>query len=210
MLQLSGYLVFEVQVLAPVGVCAADHAHDVARRVQGEWTRLAEQTHLGEFVKHLAALAAVAFLATGYEVFPAGRATARTRDDVIECEVGSGEDKLAVLAGIAVTQQDVLARKCASLVRDTAVFKEPDDAWHLDHHAVRVESAALLFFGARNAFKDEHESAPCAADVDRFVACVEDQHGRLHGRLAEDAHADVDSLSARCSWDWMRVVVPVA
>ena len=181
----------EVEVLAPGGVGAANHAHDMAGGVEGEGPGLALELHVGEFVQELVAFAAVAVVAAGYEVFPGGEAAAGAGDDVVEGELAGGEDDVAVLAGVAVAQEDVLAGECAGLVGDSAVFEEADDAGHGYVHASGVEDGSLLFFGARDAFEHQHEGAAGTADVDGLVRCIEDEDGGLERRLAKDSGANV-------------------
>jgi len=72
------------------------------------------------------ALAAVAAMAAGHQVFPGRKAAARARLHMVQRELTGVEDDAAVLAGIAVAQQNVLAREGSGLVRDAAVFEQAD------------------------------------------------------------------------------------
>ena len=163
----------------------------MAGGVEGEGAGLAEELHVAELVEELVALAAVAVVAAGDEVFPGGEAAAGAGEDVVEGELAGGEDDLAVLAHVAIAQEDVFAGEGAGLVRDAAVFEEADDRGHGDAQALGVEGGALLFFGAGDALEHEDEGAAGAADVDGLVAGVEDEDGRLHGGLAKDTGADL-------------------
>jgi len=74
-------------------------------------------------MEHAVAFAAVAGVAAGDEIFPGGVAATRTWNDVVEGEFAGRQDDGAVLAGVAVAQEDVFAGEGARLVRDAAVFK---------------------------------------------------------------------------------------
>ena len=94
------------QILLPLGIGASHHAHDVAAGVQIEGVRLGHQLQVGFAGQHVA-LATIAGVAAGDEVFPARRSAAGSRHDMVERQLAGGEDLAAVLAGIAVAQQDV-------------------------------------------------------------------------------------------------------
>ena len=64
---------------------AAHQAHDVAAGMEIEGAGLAHEFHSG-FAGKLVALAAIARVAAGDEIFPCRRASARTRDHVVEGE----------------------------------------------------------------------------------------------------------------------------
>ena len=83
--------------------------HDVAAGVEIEGTRFTRGPHV-DFVRKLVALAAVTGMAAGDEVLPGGEAAARARDHVIQCEFAGGKRRAAILAGVAVAQQDVFPR----------------------------------------------------------------------------------------------------
>ena len=100
-------------------------------------------------------------------------------NDVIEREFAGGQHHAAVLALVAIAQQDIFAREGAGLVRDAAVFKQADHGRHGDAAALGVQREAVLFFGARDALEHQHEGAARAADVDGLVGCVEHQHRHL-------------------------------
>src|SRR5713101_7417145 len=72
------------------------------------------------------ALAIVARMAAGHQIFPSGFAGARARDHVIESEFAGGHGPVTILAGIAVAHQDIFARKSARLVRNAAVLEQAD------------------------------------------------------------------------------------
>ena len=100
-------------------------AHDVATGVEIEGAGFAGGPHVG-FVRKLVAFAAVAGMTAGYEILPGGETSARARNDVVERELAGGQRGAALLAGVAVAQQNVFSRKRARLVRDAAILQQTD------------------------------------------------------------------------------------
>ena len=84
-------------------------SHDVATGVEIETAWFARWPHIG-FVRKLIAFAAITGMTTGDQVFPGGEASARTRDHMVKREFAGGKRGAAILAGVAVTQQNVLPR----------------------------------------------------------------------------------------------------
>ncbi len=115
---------------------------------------------------------------------------------VVEGEFAGRQRFAAVLAGVAVAQQDVLAREGAGLVGDAAVFKKANDRGHGDDGALRVQREAVLLLSARNALEHQHQGAARAADVDGLIGSIEHQHRHLqdvdvrvlHGLVAAGQH----------------------
>jgi hypothetical protein len=167
------------QILPPAVVAAAQHAHDLPAGVQREGPRVAQQDHVVDLVQHAVALAAVAGVAAGHQVLPGGVAAAGARNHVVQREFAGRQHHAAVLAGVAVAQQDVFAREGAGLVGDAAVLQQPDHRRHGDAAALRMQHEAVLLLGARNALEHQHQRAPRAADVDGLIGCVEHQHRHL-------------------------------
>src|ERR1039458_1553183 len=79
------------EVLAPLRVGSPHHAHDVAAGMQVESAWLAHEFHAG-FVRQQIALAAIAGVTAGHQVFPCRSPTSRTRDDVIQRQLAGGQD----------------------------------------------------------------------------------------------------------------------
>src|ERR1700686_3903767 len=94
------------QILPPLIIRVPHQAHDVATGVEIEGTRFARRPHV-DFVRKLVALAAVAGMTAGDEVLPCGEAAARARDYVVEGKFSGGKRGTAILAGVAVAQQNV-------------------------------------------------------------------------------------------------------
>ena len=152
----------------------------MAAGVEVEGAGLAHQLHAG-FERGLVALAAVAGVAAGDQVFPGGGASAGARDHVVEREFARGQHGVAVLAGIAVAQQNVFAREGAALMRDAAVLEQPDHRGQAHGHAGGVQEVSVLFFGHGHALEHEHEGAAGGADIDGLVGGVEHKHRREQG-----------------------------
>ena len=95
-------------ILAPLVIGMPHQPHDVTAGVKIERARLARGLHV-RFMRKLVTLAAVAGMATGYEVLPGREAAAGTRDNVIKSEFAGRQRRAAILASIAVAQQDILA-----------------------------------------------------------------------------------------------------
>ena len=95
------------QVLAPLGVRVAHQAHDVAAGMQVEGARLAHQFHFG-FAWQLIALAPVAGVAAGDQVFPGGSSPAGARHYMVQSQFAGRQDGAAILAAVAVAQNNVI------------------------------------------------------------------------------------------------------
>src|SRR5271156_790896 len=97
--------------------------------VQTEWARRSSQPHSG-FLGRAAALAIVAGMAAGHQILPGSLTGARPRHDMVERKLGRRQWAMAILAGITIPHQDVLAGKSTGLVRDAAIFEQPDHGRH--------------------------------------------------------------------------------
>ena len=97
------------EVFPPLIITPTHQPHNVPARVQIERPWLAHQFHAG-FSGELVAFAAVAGVATGHQIFPGGAASAGAGDDVVQREFARRQKRGAVLAGVAVAQQNVFAR----------------------------------------------------------------------------------------------------
>jgi hypothetical protein len=94
--------------------------------MQIESVGLAHRLHSG-LNRHLIPLPPVAGMATGDEVLPSGRPAAGAGHHVVQGQFTRGQQFAAVLAGITVTQKNVLARESTGLVRDAAILQQPND-----------------------------------------------------------------------------------
>ena len=96
------------EVLTPLVVALCEKSHQVTAGVQTEWARCACQFH-PRLVRRPAALAIVARMAAGNQVFPSRFARPRARDHVVERQFARGHGTVAILAGVAVAHQNVLS-----------------------------------------------------------------------------------------------------
>ncbi len=150
----------------------------MAAGVEVEGAGFAHELHAG-FQGELVAFAAVAGVAAGYEIFPGGRASAGAGDDVIEGQFAGRQHGGAVLAGVAIAQQNVLARKSAALVWDTAILQQTNDRGHTHGDARGVEEVSIFLFGHGHAFENQDEGTAGGADIDRLIGGIQDEHGRV-------------------------------
>src|ERR1700674_3568801 len=95
--------------------------HDVATGVEIERPWFARRPHI-DFVRKLVALAPVTGMAAGDKVLPRREAAARARDHVVQRKFAGWKRGAAILAGVAVAQQNVFPRQRPRLVRDAAIL----------------------------------------------------------------------------------------
>src|ERR1700758_4838121 len=98
-------------------------------------------------------------MAARHEIFPAGRTPARTRDYVVQGQLTGRQHRGAILAGIAVAQQDIFPRESATLMRNATILEQADDGWQPHGYARRMEKMAVLFLGHGDALEDQHQGA---------------------------------------------------
>jgi hypothetical protein len=167
------------EILTPTVVATTKHAHDLPAGVQRKRTGLAQQNHVVDFMQKAVAFAPIAGVAAGDKILPRGVAAPGTRYNVIEREFAGREDDSAILASVAIAQEDVLTREGTGLVRNAAVLQQADDGRHCDAAALRMQHEAVLLLSARDALKHQHECAPRATDVNGLVRRIEHQHWHL-------------------------------
>ena len=163
------------EILPPLVVGAAHQAHDVAARVQVEGTGLAHQFHAG-FDGKLISLLAVAEMAASDQILPCGGSAAGAGDNVIERQLTRRQHFSTILAGIAIAQQDVLARQGAGLMRNATVLKQANDRGQSHGQASGVEEMAILFFGHGNSLEHKNNGPAGGTDVDRLIGRIQHQH----------------------------------
>ena len=83
----------------------------------------------------------------------------------------------AILTLVAVTNQDVLARKQADPVWHPAIRLEPD---HRREHDASVDFATGMLLNMRSIIDDENKSTTRRANVKRFIAGIENQYRIVH------------------------------
>src|SRR5437763_11926625 len=143
---LSGSALLIKQILSPPVVRAAHQSHDVTTSVQIKRVRLAHQLH-SSFGGHLISLAAVTRMAAGYQVLPAGRAATRTRYHMVQSQIARGQKFTAVLAGVPITQQNILSRERPRLMRNAAIFQQANHRWHTQRQPWRMQKVTVLSLG---------------------------------------------------------------
>ena len=114
--------------------------------MEREGARLLEQLHLC-LNQQMIAFPTIAGVAARDQVFPCRRASTRAWDNVVQCQLTRREHYAAVLARVAVTQQNVLAGERAGLVWNSAVFQKPDHAWQVQGPACGMDVVRGYFFG---------------------------------------------------------------
>src|SRR5258708_14128513 len=98
------------QILLPLVVALREQTHQVAAGMQAKRPRRAGELHAG-LLGRAAALAVVAGMAARDEILPGGLAGARAGNYVVERQLGRRHQAMAVLTGVAVAHEDVLARQ---------------------------------------------------------------------------------------------------
>jgi len=150
----------------------------VAAGVQIEGARLTHQLHTG-FDGELITFLPIAGVAASHQILPGGRPAARARNYVVKSKIARGKQGRTVLAGIAVTEQNILSRQSPRLVRNAAIFQQANHRGYAQREAGGVQKMTVLFLGHSNALQYQDDGAASGADIDRLVRCVEHQNGRM-------------------------------
>jgi len=166
------------KILAPLVVRASHEPHDVTAGVEIERPRLTHQLH-SSLTGKLVSLATITGMTTGHQVLPGGSSGPRTRDYVIERQIARWQHFGAVLAGIAVTQQNVLPRKSPCLVGNAPVFEQPDYRGQSDRETCCMEKVAILFLGNRRTLENQDNRTSGGADIDGLVGGIQHQYGSM-------------------------------
>ena len=122
------------------------------------------------FLRCVAGLAVVAGLAGRDDVRPLVGAAAVAREDVVERQVS--RLLAAVLARVAVAQEDVSAGEAALGTWSTDEVDEADNRGDFEERGGAVEVAAAVFDDLGFTAIDQYESAPDVADVQRLVVLI--------------------------------------
>lgn len=167
------------KIFAPLLVAETDEAHQLARSVEREGPGASLELEPG-FFGSAVAFAIVARIAAGNEILPRRAAAARTGQHVVESKLRRRKCTAAELAGVAVAQQDILARKSAALLRNVPVAEQANHRGDLNFLRSGMHFGVIGFFGLRDAFQEQNERAANGRHVDWLERSVEDEHGRLH------------------------------
>ena len=93
--------------------------------------RFANQAHV-RFARKSVAFARVARDARAHHVFPSRRSSPIARHDVIQIEFASIENLTAVLAGVLVALEDIVARKLYFLLWKPIEHQQHNHPWDTD------------------------------------------------------------------------------
>ena len=156
--------------------------------------RVIGRMHRG-LARHPVALAAVARRAGGDDVLPRRRPAAAAGDHVVDGQPGGLA--AAVLAGVGVASEHRLAGDLAPVhvARDADVANQPDHARAIELEPLGVQRPLPPLDHLGSRLEHEHGGAPDRADVDRFVARVEDQDPPAHPASAGRAGRDYLGVS---------------
>ena len=158
---------------------------------------LSNQMHAG-FARGAVRFFGVTRDAGANDILPGSRASAIAGNDMVQVQILALEDLSAILAGIMIALEDVVARKLHFLFRHAVKQHQNDDAWDPDAERDSMDTFRVrLFIGeivpffeviglkrtirsVQNdlsvAFKEQSESAPGGADINRLPEPVQDQN----------------------------------
>jgi hypothetical protein len=106
-----------------------------------------------------------------HDVVPIMAAAAVARKDVIQCQVA--RLLATVLAGEAVSQEDIAARETALRPRAANEVNQADDGRNFENGGGTMEITAAVLDDLGFAAIDQYESAPDVADVQRLVVLIQ-------------------------------------
>lgn len=95
---------------------------------------------------------------------------------MVERELRRGQHDSAILAAIAVPQQNVLTGKGARLVRYAAVLEQTNHRRQPHRQPGRVQIVPVLFLSNSHALQHEYERTTGGTDVDRLIRRIQDQY----------------------------------
>src|SRR6185369_11008939 len=156
-----------------VGKIWREHRVDVAARLE-RWPGQPESGLL----EGLTALPVVARLARGDEVLPGVPAAAMAGHDVIERQVVALAP--AVLAGVAVTGEDLAPAELDPRPGPADLVLEPDDRRRVIFGTRRVDDLVVVLDDLGLLAEHEPERPRQIADVQRLVILVQDEHHSVH------------------------------
>jgi hypothetical protein len=160
------------EVLAPLLVFVPDEAHKLARSVKRERARPSRKFQ-ASFLGSAVALAVVAGVAAGHEVFPRRASTSRARHHVIERQLAGRKCPRAELARVVIAQKNIFTRKRARLLRDVPVGKQANDRWNFQSSRSGMNFGSIQLFGLRDTLDHQNERATDSGDIDGLEGCVE-------------------------------------
>jgi hypothetical protein len=151
--------------------------------------RCSDQGHPG-LVRSIAALTAITLEARTDDVFPTCAPPGRPRDYMIQVELASGQPVAAVLAGVAIAHENVVAREPdppAGNSIETDQQDYPGDAQHPSNHPDpvlpggqlgprgEVEGLVLLVNRSSHSPVEQTQRSPHRSDMNRQEGLVQHQ-----------------------------------
>lgn len=165
---------------------------------------LANELHAG-LVRQAVALAGVAGDARAHDVFPSRLPAPVARQDMVEVEIAAVEDPVAILAGVRIAFEDVVAREFDLLLGEALEKEKNDDPGNAHLQADRPghlglwiglgkifpafeivsEEIVLLIRGdhLRMPLVEEREGATRGAGIDRLPKAIEHKNRLIQDRF---------------------------
>src|SRR5437773_9799522 len=172
---------FESDELRPLLLAAAYVRPVEIRRCGGRTLRRAEELHL-RFGERAPALLVIAVAARRDDVLPGVLPAAVAWHHVVERQVVP--PLAAVLAGVVVALEHFLARQLHDRARPLHVIGEADDRGGWETEPLAGHDVAVLFDDGRLLLREQDDSAPDVAHVQRLEVEVQDQDIRVDDRHA--------------------------
>jgi hypothetical protein len=132
-------------------------------QTKGPWR---PQEFHSRLFRRAAALPVIAGVAASHQILPGGFPGTRTWNHMIEGHLARGQRPMAILARVAITHQDIFARKGARLMRDAPVFKQANHRGNIQAAACGVNLRGRNLFGRGDALQNQDQRPPSGADID--------------------------------------------
>lgn len=144
---------------------------------RGSVSRIAKQSQ-SRFFRQQATLLHIATGTAGGEVFPDGLAAARFRQDMIQRDFLRFQRLPAVLAYVAVANQDVALGRGPFFVWNMHEMNEADHGWGRKRRGDRPKRKMRRLLHHGNPFENQDHRAPNIADMNRLVRRIQDKNPR--------------------------------
>ena len=173
--------------------------------VEGETGGLTDELHVC-FLRGAAGFAVVAILAGGHYVLPVVLAAPIAGEDVVQGEVSRLAS--AVLAGVAVTQEDIAAAETSPGPRPSDYIDQANNGWDFKNEggATQIAPPVLQHLGFASVHQDEGTTS--IAYVERLVILIENQYGCIsHSGIIAKSILCCNRAAGRYFWQWRQKVV---
>jgi len=157
-----------VQILPPLLFADSCLAHESARRMNRHAAWLTEQFH-SSFHRRPVSFAHIAVTAGSNQVFPRTQSASSARNHVLEFQFAAQEPLAAILANVAVTDEDVLSRQGLDPSRQTPILAQANDARQLQSD---MHKSLVCLLDNSDAFDQQYEGATCPSDIHGLVARI--------------------------------------